>query len=290
MEVFGRVRKVWDPLGDDVKACICNWSSGSEHEGEDESPCLYNLVHGFLEDSIEDEGQEISLGELLTCKPNISYAEITTEMIKDLVKPPDNNNGDSFVLVLHSNVLKAVEIFSFFRTNKPVFLRKVMMYLRDLGVNAGICKTKWETKGGITAGSFEFIDVVQADVRYLVDIDFAGEFEVARPTAQYERLMQMLPRIYIGTSEELKKVLKLMCDAAKMSLKERGLHVPPWRKNRYMQVRWLGQYHRTINQSPSKMIPPPGIEKFIVTCRSLGFNTGNLNKCPLVVPSRTRIK
>jgi hypothetical protein len=39
-------------------------------------------------------------------------------------------------------------------------------------------------------------------------------------------------------------------DAARASLKKRGLHLPPWRKPEYMRAKWLSPYNR---EAP----PPP---------------------------------
>ncbi|KAL0436697.1 UNVERIFIED_CONTAM: hypothetical protein Sradi_0377600 [Sesamum radiatum] len=113
--------------------------------------------------------------------------------------------------------------------------RNVMAYLRNCGYNAAVCKTKWESSGGLAAGNYEFIDVLRKEysTRYFVDLDFASEFEIARPTNSYERLLQHVPRVFIGTSEDLKQILKLVSDSARRSLKSRGLHLPPWRKNRF---------------------------------------------------------
>ncbi|CAA3019986.1 Hypothetical predicted protein [Olea europaea subsp. europaea] len=82
-------------------------------------------------------------------------------------------------------------------------------FLRDKGYNAAICKTKWEKFGGVTAGNYEFIDVVRLDSkRYFIDLDFASKFVIVRPNNFYENLLQYLPRVYVGKTEDLKHILK----------------------------------------------------------------------------------
>nr|DAD18705.1 TPA_asm: hypothetical protein HUJ06_020168 [Nelumbo nucifera] len=61
-----------------------------------------------------------------------------------------------------------------------------MVYLRDSDYNAGIYKTKWDSSCRVTAGSYEFIDVVRSEgvahqqqQRYFVDVDFAGKFSLS---------------------------------------------------------------------------------------------------------------
>ncbi|OVA08665.1 Protein of unknown function DUF506 [Macleaya cordata] len=239
-------------------------------------------------------------------QPNhhLSQVEYSTEMIEDLLNPK-RNRSDSFRLFLLNHVSKAVTIFSSLGSNnKEIFRRKVMFYLRESGYNAGICKTKWESSGGLTAGNYEFIDVIRSEssdgatcqVRYFIDVDFVGEFDIARPTEQYSKLLKVLPRVYVGRSEELKQIVKLMCDAAKRSLKCRELYLSPWRKNRYMQAKWFGPYKRTVNQIPSSSSFPLGFDsnKFAVKCQtSVGFNVvgGNCNgNGRFCIPAATRTR
>jgi uncharacterized protein (TIGR01615 family) len=167
-----------------------------------------------------------------------------------------------------------MEAFSCLINQRPVLRRKVMSSLRELGHNAAICKTKWESSGGggLTAGGYEFIDVVQSKSstlqnRYVVDLDFASQFEIARPTSQFLKLLHSLPRVFVGRSEDLKTIVKSISDASKRSLKSRELSLPPWRKNRYMQNKWFGPYRRTVNPSPAT---PPSVD--VVKCRCVGFD------------------
>ncbi|XP_043710728.1 uncharacterized protein LOC122659694 [Telopea speciosissima] len=278
MAVYVRTKRVTDPLNDKVKACLSGRenhrhtsynSSGSEH-----SPCLSDLVHGFLEDESSDvqnhnESSDFNRDSLL---------HETVDAINSLLNPSVDSN--QFRICLLSLVSKAVDDFACVRSNMSIFRRKVMTYLRDAGYNAAICKTKWESSGGLTAGNYEFIDVVRSDSsegewqqRYIVDVDFSGEFVIARPTANYECLLHVLPNIYVGRPEELKQIVRLVAEAAKRSLKSRELSLPPWRKNRYMQTKWFGPYRRTVNQGPATVFFPNDLDHFSVKCRSIGFDT-----------------
>lgn len=88
--------------------------------------------------------------------------------------------------------------------------------------------------------NYEYIEVLKMDKpRLIVDMDFKSQFEVARPTKAYKELIDTLPLIFIGTEEKVKKMLSLLCPAGKKSLKEKGLHIPPWRSASYMQSKWL---------------------------------------------------
>lgn len=77
--------------------------------------------------------------------------------------------------------------------------------------------------------------------RVIIDLDFKSQFELARPTESYRELIDALPCIFVGGEEKLRKIITLLCTEAKLSLKKRGLHVPPWRKFGYMQSKWLSE-------------------------------------------------
>ncbi|KAK8495673.1 hypothetical protein V6N12_005580 [Hibiscus sabdariffa] len=274
-----RIKRVSDPLDDRVKARLVGASyesSGSEHSAaavvEDDSPCLSELVHGFLEDD-HDVGAAEQKGYNSDSDRVDSSLDISGSL-QIIIKSTSLSNTDSYRNLLMAHVLRAMEMLSFFKTDKVIFRRNVMAYLREVGHNAAICKTKWSSSGGLTAGNYEFIDVVQSvsptwQIRYFVDLDFTSEFEIARPTGEYSRLLHHLPRVFVGKDEELKRTVKVMSEWVKKSLKSKELTLPPWRKNRYMQNKWFGPYRRTANSNPSSTLTIDAVN--IVQCRSVGF-------------------
>lgn len=127
----------------------------------------------------------------------------------------------------------------------------VALILKMNGFNASLCQTSWATSLGCPAGDYEYIDInvmkneksgsgdQSSMMRVIVDIDFKSQFEVARPTPSYKQLTDGLPSIFVGSEEKLNKIVTLLCSAAKQSLREAGLHVPPWRTTTYMLSKWL---------------------------------------------------
>ncbi|KAI8523311.1 hypothetical protein RHMOL_Rhmol13G0063500 [Rhododendron molle] len=304
MAGFARAKRVTDPLNDRVKALIVGKagcepdypSSGSEHGGEEYSPCLSDLIHGFLEDDAGgggDSGGGEPPDYESDSERDPSMCDLT-DVIEDLVNASVTMSADSCRNLLSAHVSNAATAFKFssVKPSRSVLRRAVMASLRELGYNAAICKTKWESSGGLTAGNYEFIDVVvQTDPatsqshRYFVDLDFVAEFEIARPTDRYQRLLEKLPGVFIGRGEELKEIVKAMSEAAKRSLKSRGLSLPPWRKNRFMQNKWFGPYRRTVNAIPANS--PSVLTGFAVKCRSVGFDAVNGR---LFFPATTRTR
>ncbi|KAH7525169.1 hypothetical protein FEM48_Zijuj06G0196400 [Ziziphus jujuba var. spinosa] len=160
-------------------------------------------------------------------------------------------------------------------------LEKILMYVRNMesdlvdssnlkkglvmklqmdGYEASLCKTSWASTLGRPKGDYEYIDVMVMEkkneedgkqTRVIVDVDFRSQFEVARPTPTYEEIVANLPSIFVGTEEKLESVISLLCSAAKESMKERGLHIPPWRKASYMQSKWLSKDCNKVSFSPN---------------------------------------
>lgn len=282
--MYTRMKRVTDPLDERVKARIVGRdgfdpgyvSSGSEHSAHDRddviSPGLSNLFFGFNGDSVP-EGVECSEdnGER---DPSISDSN---EVNVDLIEPILRDQRDLFQKVLLAHVMRGLQVFSCAKSSKQTVGRNVMAYLINFGYNVAICKTKWDSSGGLTAGNHEFIDVIRPEqnTRYFIDLDFASEFEIARPTESYERLQKCLPVVFVGTSDILKQILKVMSDGAKRSLKRRGLLLPPWRKHRFMQNKWLGTYRRTTNIFPASFSSASTVnQRYSVKCRAIGFDAG----------------
>ncbi|XP_047949121.1 uncharacterized protein LOC125194950 [Salvia hispanica] len=204
----------------------------------------------------------------------------------DLIGRIVEDERDAYRNQLRVQVSRAAEIFTCLRSNKQMMRRNVMAYLRNCGYNAAVCKTKWESSGGLSGGSYEFVDVVRGDSasRYVVDLDFAAEFAIARPARSYECLLQRLPRIYVGTAEELRQILRAASNAARWSMKCGGLILPPWRKHRFMQSKWLGPYRRTTSLISSAANRSNGVK-----CRAVGFDAA-ANGGRLVFPAAARTR
>lgn len=123
--------------------------------------------------------------------------------------------------------------------------------LVDIGYDAAICKSHWEKSAYYPAGEYEYVDVIVDGLRLIVDIDFRSQFEIARSTNSYKAILQILPTIFVGKSDRLMKVITVVSEAAKQSLKKMGMPFPPWRKAAYIQSKWLSDYTRIYNSHVS---------------------------------------
>lgn len=243
--------------------------SGSEHSAEE---CLSEMVTDFLEEYGGCRSSSPAEDFSDAAATDVAPAADCTEAVGEIRRMVSANGGkvDVYREVLVGNVQEAVEMAAALSPNGVVSRRSLMLILRELHYNAAICKTKWGSSRGVAAGDYEFVDVVNGNIRYLIDTNFPAQFEIARATIQYKELLKSLPLIFIGRVEELKKMVRIMCDAAKISLNHTNLSVPPWRKSIYMNNKWLGPYRRTIN--PKSSIPENS-KGWPVKCRWVGFDT-----------------
>ncbi|KAF4351344.1 hypothetical protein G4B88_030346 [Cannabis sativa] len=127
---------------------------------------------------------------------------------------------------------------------KEDLIKIVTEGLSSMGYDSTICKSKWEKSSSFPAGEYEYIDVVVQGERLLIDIDFRSEFEIARSTGAYKAILQSLPYIFVGKSDRLGQIVSIVSEAAKQSLKKKGMHFPPWRKADYMRAKWLSPHSR----------------------------------------------
>ena len=116
--------------------------------------------------------------------------------------------------------------------------------LLSLRYDSSICKSKWDKSPSFPAGEYEYIDVIVGEERLLIEVDFRSEFDIARQTSGYKALLQSLPFVFVGKSDRLSQIVALISEAAKVSMKKRGMHLPPWRKDEYMRSKWMSSYTR----------------------------------------------
>jgi len=103
-------------------------------------------------------------------------------------------------------------------------------------------------------GSHEYIEVIAStttrkkQVRFLIELELKEQFQIAKAGEEYQKLVSCLPEFYVGKPEYLTAIVRVVCDAAKKSMKEKKMYLAPWRKSSFMQMKWSGfnpTYHHT---------------------------------------------
>ncbi|KAI7999481.1 hypothetical protein LOK49_LG09G00126 [Camellia lanceoleosa] len=221
---FKRVAEAFDEV---ARARLCE-SSGSEYSPPETAVDLSDLVKSFMERESGGGERENEEGDGENGFERESYC-CDSELKESLIGLLGCDDDDE----LKRNI--GVEIEEAYRV-----------------VGNGLCKSKWEKVGRLPSGSYEYIDVKLAETRYIIEFCLAREFEIARATESYTSLLELFPLIFVGKVEELKQVVRLMCNAVKDSMKSMNMPVPPWRRHGYVQAKWFGSYRRTINEVPIK--------------------------------------
>ncbi|KDP21383.1 hypothetical protein JCGZ_21854 [Jatropha curcas] len=241
-------------------------------EFEPSSVCLANMVQNFIEENNEkqssaavrcsrnrcncfngncNDGSEDELDTFggLGDSNHVSSGE-AIEILKSLV--PCASVSERNLLADTARIVDKNKICK----RKDDFCKKIVTDgLVALGYDASICKSRWEKAPTHPAGEYEFIDVIISDERLLIDIDFRSEFEIARSTKAYKSLLQTLPHIFVGKPDRLQKIISVVSDAAKQSLKKKDMHIPPWRKAEYVKAKWLSPYTRAKPEKKQPSVP-----------------------------------
>lgn len=50
--------------------------------------------------------------------------------------------------------------------------------------------------------------------------------------------------IFVGKSNRLTKIVEIVSEAARQTLKKKGMNIAPWRKTEYILAKWLSPYTR----------------------------------------------
>lgn len=223
-------------------------SHGGSHESDMD---LALLVTDFLEggsgDSRGSSDSESGISDLAHLADNIS-----------MYKQAGDEKENELLSVVHSL------LFSIHESELQPFIRGqctgscirhlLVKLLRYAGYDAAVCISKWQGFDKIPGGDHEYIDVITnshmtGPERLIIDIDFRSHFEIARAVDSYGALLDSLPVVYVGTLPRLKQFLNVMVDAAKWSLKQNSMPLPPWRSLAYLQAKWQSKYERIDLQS-----------------------------------------
>ncbi|ERN01608.1 hypothetical protein AMTR_s00090p00038710 [Amborella trichopoda] len=236
-----RLKKVTDPLNELVKAQL--FESGTEScSGSEHDELFYDGL--FVDD--EKAGENMRGGK------NFGFLLRGEEEDGESVK----KTIEGFVLgkicsddLFQRELILCVEKLESSRETCSSN-RWLMKKLRDKGYNAGLCISRWERLGNLPAGDYEYIDVISSidnTTRYIIDLDLVSNFDIARPTSHFLGIRQLIPPVFVGKPQILKSIIKLLCEETKRSIRAQEMHLPPWRRYRYIQAKWFGPHRRTIN-------------------------------------------
>ncbi|KAL5218736.1 hypothetical protein ABZP36_019420 [Zizania latifolia] len=238
---------------------------GEKDESEPSSVCLDGMVRSFLEDG--GGGERPAAARCCNCFHGGEASDDDDEGLFAAEAAATSDVAETIKGLVHcaslrernllADVSMLVERHRAAGARKRDLLRLVAASLRAAGHDATVCLSRWDKSSSHPKGEHAYIDVLlpagsdRAErERILVDVEFRSEFEVARPTKAYRAVLQRLPSVFVGREDRLRLLVAAAADAARASLKKRGLHLPPWRKLEYMRAKWLSPFEREVPPSP----------------------------------------
>eukprot|EP00249_Psilotum_nudum_P022990 c28715_g1_i3 orf=691-1884(-) len=218
--------------------------SESEHDGGDSENDLADMVHDFIENGCcKQHACDTSDSDL-----GGSFVTKLCERLESIVADTAVTEKEiASILTTLILVVNESELFcQFDKTGcKGACIRRLAVkHLRMSGYNASICISKWQNTGKVPGGEHEYIDVTIQGDRIFIDLDFRSQFEIARPTEHYQVGLESLPHVFVGKPATLERVLHIMSEAAKCSLKQNSMYLPPWRTFEYMRAKWFSLFER----------------------------------------------
>ncbi|XP_016472366.1 uncharacterized protein LOC107794397 [Nicotiana tabacum] len=247
----------------------------------DEPEGICELIFGFLDEGLEFYSSECSLDS------SISYSsgEIMHAEDDENVNNSEENKAfwESQRELLHTTLCRTTSFESLVRKATKEALKElkstgincnckkmvadscrkctqneISERLRNAGYNCFICKSKWKSSREMPSGEHTYMEVVQNPIskkgeimKVIIELNFRGEFEMARANEEYNGLVKQLPEVYVGKIERLRNLIKILCCASKKCMKEKKMHMAPWRKHKYMQAKYVG----TPEMKPEPVFP-----------------------------------
>ncbi|XP_045823938.1 uncharacterized protein LOC123916511 [Trifolium pratense] len=210
----------------------------------------------------EDEEEEYDVNNICTLEKDKSFWEEQDQLLKATLCR--SSSRESKIRQATKEAMRELNrpemlclcrrpVVAEFMSCRNCLRREICDQLSNLGFNSTICKSKWRSSSEIPSGEHTYLEVTENSsntkrgvIKVIIELNFRGEFEMARGNEEYNQLVKRLPEIFVGKAEKLRVLVKIMCSAAKKCMKEKKLHLGPWRKQKYMQAKWDGKCDRSI--------------------------------------------
>ncbi|OMO88570.1 hypothetical protein CCACVL1_08307 [Corchorus capsularis] len=146
--------------------------------------------------------------------------------------------------------------------------KRVIALLCNRGLNATLCVSKWNHTKKHPAGTHEYIEVIAStqgrkkQIPFVIELEFRDQFEMAKACEEYRKLVEQLPEFYVGKADYLNAIVGVMCDAAKRSMEEKKLHMGPWRKRSFMQMKWSNSIHESPPSNKFSSLSSSQVDQF----------------------------
>ncbi|XP_057475196.1 uncharacterized protein LOC130763320 [Actinidia eriantha] len=261
---------VWVRMGNGGGGGEVGQIGGFSHESEHD---LAVMVRDFLEvgssgtDSRYSSDSDSGFCDLVRLAEHISYYKLSADQYESDLLSVVNS-------LLQSIKATDLHLVKSGTCNASCLRFSLVKLLRLSGYDAAVCASKWQGSGKVPGGDHEYIDVINhkyngSSERLIIDIDFRSHFEIARAVESYDRILNSLPVVYVGSLAKLKRFLRAMVEAASSSLKQNSMPLPPWRSLSYLQAKWHSPYQRRFNPDEQTTVLPSEPKQCIRLLKSM---------------------
>jgi uncharacterized protein (TIGR01615 family) len=82
------------------------------------------------------------------------------------------------------------------------------------------------------------VEGMMSRMNYIIDPKFKEQFEIAHPTERYQKVLDAIPREFVGTEDRITALVEVLCGEMKEAFEQTGVTLPPWRQAGSMLSKW----------------------------------------------------
>ena len=90
----------------------------------------------------------------------------------------------------------------------------------------------------------------------VLEPNIKAHFVISRPTEGYQRLLDALPKHFVGTHKRLVELVNFVCEQMLVSFRDKDMSVPPWRKNKSILSKWFLPASKSTSQPTTPSVSP----------------------------------
>jgi len=115
---------------------------------------------------------------------------------------------------------------------------KALDQLAHLGYPVSVASSRRKGKGDIfRCPHHEFLRM-DVDDGLIIDPNFRSRWEVARSSYYYSKVVQALPRVFVGTEARLRLLVNFLSEQLHRNYKVMAMDCPPWRGTKSLLNTW----------------------------------------------------
>lgn len=127
---------------------------------------------------------------------------------------------------------------------RELVIQTVLRAMNEAGCNPrAVTSRRTYGAGGVMCPQHTYLQVAGSPEDYqqqslIVEPLLRDAFQIVRSTEQYQRLLEAVPSVFVGTPTALTDLVEFMAARMEESFQEKGMSCPPWRQVRSVLAKW----------------------------------------------------